>query len=316
MDATKELVHLIRLPFVPANSKVMKRAMDASLVTGDMIRLCRLFQDEEDHRTTVLTSEKDHYCPRYSTQAFSSLKKVVDWSNPSQISLDLEEELGEWLNYPGRFFTIRMFGVVNGRMNFEKISSINKNENGDHLICGLPDSSPYMKACTINFPFAEIVTDHMPSSKTRFVDKDALEHIDLTEVETLLAAMLMREDKLRLHPRIQQQFGTFGENEQMMSMFTTALQAHVSIEFNVDPHVGIQLIRSATSLFPETAKLAHYVKHNRAFEGSLKVGDVAPDIELLSIAGNHTTLWTELEKRLVTGDGVGKPVAILAASFT
>jgi hypothetical protein len=95
------------------------------------------------------------------------------------------------------------------------------------------------------------------------------------------------------------------------------LQAHVCGEFNVDPLVGIQLIRSATSIFPETAKIAHYVRHNRAFKGSLAVGDDAPDVDVLSIDGNRTTLWAELEKHRRTNDvGVDLPIVILAASFT
>lgn len=301
-DTTKELVNLIRLPFVPVTSKVMKKAVDAGLVTGDMICLCRLFQEDEDYRIAVITNENDHYCPRYSTQSFSDL----------EVLSSLHDILDS-----SQFVLCRMFGVVNGRMNFGKISSINRNENGDHLVCVLPDSSYSMESYRIDFPFAEIVTAHMPVAKTSLVDKDTLEHMDLEEVETLLAAMLKREDELRLHHRIQEQFGSFGEHEQRMSMFTTSLQAHVSNEFNVDPQVGIQLIRSATTLFPETAQLAHYVKHNRAFEGPLKVGDLAPDVDLLSITGNCTTLWTELNTRIMTEpDGAEKPVAILAASFT
>ncbi|KAL3799016.1 hypothetical protein HJC23_005155 [Cyclotella cryptica] len=72
-DTTKELINLLRLPFVPVNSKGMRKAVDAGLVTDDMIRLCRLFQEDTDHCATVLNSEKDRYCPRYSTKAYSDL---------------------------------------------------------------------------------------------------------------------------------------------------------------------------------------------------------------------------------------------------
>lgn len=96
------------------------------------------------------------------------------------------------------------------------------------------------------------------------IDVAAFGNLAMEEVEGLLAAMLKREDLLRLHPRIQTEFGSFGDDENKMSHFITALQAHVSKEFNVSPQVGVELIRSATTLFPDTAKLAQYVKHKTA----------------------------------------------------
>jgi len=112
-----------------------------------------------------------------------------------------------------------------------------------------------------------------------------------------------------------------GEDEKEMSRFTTALQSHVATEFNVDPVVGIELIRSASTLFPETAKLAHYVRHNRCFQGDLRPGDEAPDVNLLTLTGQPTTLWTEVDKhRCAPTPGTQgcemKPVVILGASFT
>lgn len=111
-----------------------------------------------------------------------------------------------------------------------------------------------------------------------------------------------------------------------MSNFTTMLQAHVAWEFKVDQRVGIELIRSASSLFPEVAKIAHYVRHNRCFQGSLKPGDVAPDVPLFSLDGNKSTLWTEIDgrqgKTAIVGNNNngaaddGRPVVVLGASYT
>ena len=112
------------------------------------------------------------------------------------------------------------------------------------------------------------------------LNRTSLEQLDVDEAEQLLAKMLRRENALRLHPSVQAEYGRMGEDEFEMTRFTTALQAHVSREFNVDPAVGIELIRSATTLFPETAQLAHYVRHNRCVAGSLCVGDEAPDVLL------------------------------------
>ena len=104
-------------------------------------------------------------------------------------------------------------------------------------------------------------------------------------------------DKLRFHPIVQAAYGQIGEDEMSMVSFTTALQEYVSSKFGVEPSLGIQLIRSAVSLFPESAKnLSHYVHHNRATRGTLQVGDVAPDVNVSTLDGRKSTLWTEVER--------------------
>ncbi|CAB9519913.1 expressed unknown protein [Seminavis robusta] len=208
-----------------------------------------------------------------------------------------------------------MLGAVNGRENFDKIHPIVVDES--RLVCTFPASRSLSVAK--DFPFGSIVMDHMPTAEQRHeekLDRIGLEKLAPEEAKDLLAALLQREDRLRLHPRIQAVFGSIGESEQEMSRFTTALQAHVASEFNVDEVVGVELIRSATTLFPDTAKLAHYVRHNRCFQGDLRVGDRAPDVELLTLAAERSTLWTEIDKRRA---GVGhqlKACVVLGASFT
>jgi len=75
--------------------------------------------------------------------------------------------------------------------------------------------------------------------------------------------------------QVQEAYRLIGDSEGGLSEFTTQIQAHVSREFNVDPKIGIELIRSAVSLFPDDAEIKsipHYVRHNRCFEGNLRAG--------------------------------------------
>jgi hypothetical protein len=216
-----------------------------------------------------------------------------------------------------------MLGTVNGRKNFDKICSVQLSESCDHLICTFPESDISTGALfNISFNFENLETQFMPTEKDKsekLVDQPLLQKLPVESAERLLAAMLRRENELRLHPRVQAAYALIGEDEAEMSSFTTALQAHVAAEFNVDPVVGIELIRSASTLFPETANLAHYVRYNRCFEGSLSVGDEAPDVNLSTLTGEATTLWTEVNERrhsrLCDADGE-KPVVILGASYT
>ena len=64
-DETKELVGLVRLPFVPVDDLVMAKAVERNLVGEDMLRVCRLFQTDGDYRETMMNSEP-FYLPRQS----------------------------------------------------------------------------------------------------------------------------------------------------------------------------------------------------------------------------------------------------------
>jgi hypothetical protein len=56
-DETKELVAHVRLPFVPVNSVVMRKAVEAGLVSKYMLRDCRLFQTNTDYREAVVNTD-------------------------------------------------------------------------------------------------------------------------------------------------------------------------------------------------------------------------------------------------------------------
>lgn len=302
-DETKELLRLVRLPFVPVNSPVMEKATTQNLVNEDLLRICRLFQTDSDCRATMINSEP-MYKPRFSEETKRQL--VVDcrsFQHPRRHN-----------EHPCLRIVARMLGTVNGRHNFHEIDSVRLNPRGDRLQCTF--STQLFTPVDHNVSFGELITDEMPTEEDRkrdYVDISRLEAMEVEEAKILLAAILRRENNLRLHPRVQAVFGSLGEDETAMSQFITALQRHVAREFHVDPIVGTELIRSAATLFPETAKLAHYVRHNRCFEGNLKIGDAAPDVSLLTIGGTRTSLWTELDRH---HDKQEKPVLILGASFT
>ncbi len=73
----------------------------------------------------------------------------------------------------------------------------------------------------------------------------------------MVEAVLRREDELRLHPKVQAVYTLIGdlESEGVPSRFTTALEAHVASELRVDAPLGIDLIRSASVLFPDVAQI-------------------------------------------------------------
>jgi hypothetical protein len=318
-DKTAELISLVRLPFVPTDSPAMLRAVERGLIGEDMLRACRLFQTDADYRRTMINSEV-LYSSRQSESHKDQLQDHLSDLMLTRVTRALESP--PVLDHS--FAILRMLGTVNGRRNFDQIRSIRLSESGDYLLCDSSESEIAVKEILIEpsmaFTFDGLETPSMASTEDKalqFVDSTSLQSKRVEDVEQLLAAMLRRENELRLHPQVQEVYGNIGDDEEEMSRFTTALQAHVASEFNVDTIVGIELIRSASSLFPETAKLAHYVRHNRCFRGSLCAGDEAPDVSLSTLTGETTKLWKEIDaRRSKDGFTDEMPVVILGASFT
>jgi len=131
------------------------------------------------------------------------------------------------------------------------------------------------------------------------------------QIREILIDMLRREDELRLSNPVQAEFGRIGEMHEDFNSFVTAIQSHVSLEFKVDPTVGVELIRSAVSLYPdddEIKSIPHYVRNNRCKEGFLKNGDAPPDCALSDVDGNPLRMSEMLAK--------DRPVVLLGASHT
>jgi hypothetical protein len=312
-EQSKGLVELVRLPFVPVESPSFRQAVEEGLVSDDMRRICNLFQIDGDYRSNILRgirgSSDSSFRPRLGRTNKGILQRarvILDWEDDDRrIVIPI----------------MRMMGVVNGRHGFDKISTIEFDQTSNHLVYTGIQSNAMTRIsprCTDIFNFASICPMNPPTNvdqMVRTMDQSNLSEFTLDEVEKILAKLLRRENEIRLHPAIQAEYGRMKENESEMSHFTTELQRYVCQEFNVDPNMGIELIRSATVLFPETAKLAHYVRYNRCVPGTLCVGDHAPDVCLSSLDSKQTTtLWTAIDP--YRGSCNAKPVLILGASYT
>lgn len=140
---------------------------------------------------------------------------------------------------------------------------------------------------------------------------EKLRELTKPEIREILIDMLRREEELRLCPEVQLNFGKIGEAHEDFNSFVTMLQEHVSLEFKVDPKVGVELIRSAVSLFPEDEELKsvpHYVRHNRCKAGNITAGNPPPDCDVVDLDGNAQRLSDLLAK--------DRPVVLLGASHT
>jgi hypothetical protein len=131
------------------------------------------------------------------------------------------------------------------------------------------------------------------------------------QIRPVLIQLLKREDELRLHPKVQKTYSLIGDDETQLSEFTANLQMYACKEFGLDPKIGIELIRSAVSLFPqdeEIKNIPHYVRHNRCVEGNLRDGDMVPDCRVARLDGTECSLLSLIDTT--------NPVVILAASHT
>jgi hypothetical protein len=143
-------------------------------------------------------------------------------------------------------------------------------------------------------------------------DLKVLQKYTKPEIRTLLADMLARENEMRLSPLSQQCFAKIGERHDLFNKFVTKLQERVCLEFGVDPSVGVELIRSAVSLFPDDKELhqiAHYVKFNRCKRGELRAGDAVADAQVTSVDGSEKLQL----KQLIHND---RPVVLMGGSHT
>jgi len=73
---------------------------------------------------------------------------------------------------------------------------------------------------------------------------------------------------------------------------------------------GLSILRSAHQLYDndEFHQLSLYVRHNRAKQGNLKVGDQSIDIHLLNINGEFVSLLSYCHSN--------RPLLIIAGSYT
>lgn len=140
----------------------------------------------------------------------------------------------------------------------------------------------------------------------------ALQKLNKQQIRSILVDVLRREEELRLSPPCQKAFGKIGEKQEKFNIFTTRLQSQCSLEFLVDPVVGVELIRSAVSLFPEDEEIRtipHYVRHNRCKAGHLQIGDPVAAANLTDMLGLQALQLTDLIQ-------TDRPVVLLGASHS
>jgi len=139
-----------------------------------------------------------------------------------------------------------------------------------------------------------------------------LQKLNKEQIRSILVDVLRREEEMRLSPPCQKEFGQIGETHEKFNIFTTRLQSQCSLEFHVDPTVGVELIRSAVSLFPddeEIKSIPHYVRHNRCRAGHLKPGDPLAPANVSDMSGEQAMQLTDLIQ-------MDRPVVLLGASHT
>lgn len=126
--------------------------------------------------------------------------------------------------------------------------------------------------------------------------------------------MLMREDVLRLADATQRKYSACGDDGGAKERVTSAVQRRVVSEFGLDPAEGLELLRSATALFPddeEVVRSAHWLRYNICAPCPLHVGDVVPDVPLFAAADGART-----SVRALAAAGGGRPTVLACGSHT
>ena len=128
-----------------------------------------------------------------------------------------------------------------------------------------------------------------------------------------MKAMLEHENKLRLSEEYQQALDQLGECEDAeVEALYLELQHKVARQAGLPASVGVKVLRSFQTLFPNDAELQSiplYVKYNRSKQGSLREGDTVPATPLATLNGNVRLLGSHLSSLpnkpqvLVSGSG-------------
>ena len=119
--------------------------------------------------------------------------------------------------------------------------------------------------------------------------------------------MLRREEELRFSSAVQSRF-TIAENSSNSEWMDVAneVQLQVLFEFNyVQTSKSLNELRLAAQSHPE---ISVYIRENRARQGQLSVGDIAPNVQVKSI--NNT------QKNILDYSNADRPLVIIAGSYS
>lgn len=133
--------------------------------------------------------------------------------------------------------------------------------------------------------------------------------------------MLRREDELRLCDATQRRYAARAEDGAWKNSVTISVQRRVCAEFGFDGagvSEGLDLLRSATALFPgdeEIVHAAHWLRHNICAPCPLSVGDVAPDVPLFYARGGRGARMATSVRALAARHRAG-PTVLVVGSHT
>lgn len=137
--------------------------------------------------------------------------------------------------------------------------------------------------------------------------------------EDMLIRMLRREAELRVSPEVQDAMekAEMSVDSEWMDVIDK-LQKRIIVECQASGKDGrvsaicVNDLRQAAQRYPD---IAFWVKYNRAREGTLRVGDAAPDVPLrLAESCQETTLLAAMKKGM--DDSYPKPCVVVAGSLS
>jgi hypothetical protein len=110
--------------------------------------------------------------------------------------------------------------------------------------------------------------------------------------------MLIRENELRLSDEYQQRYNE-AEKTSLTSWLdvTDELQRQIIRECHLDEEMedALLCLRCATQIYPDLNDIPLYVRYNRARDGDLQLGDIAPNVPVVQLDGQETQLFDGLK---------------------
>ncbi|CAF0719577.1 unnamed protein product [Rotaria sp. Silwood1] len=145
---------------------------------------------------------------------------------------------------------------------------------------------------------------HVTSGRATFTYQDLINTNPSTTPKSfipksLLKRMLIRENELRLSDEYQKRYCEAEKISSSSSWLnvTDELQRQIIHEFNLDDEMDDALLclRCATQIYPDLKHIPLYVQYNRARDGDLKIGDIAPNVPVVQLNGQQTQLFDGLK---------------------
>jgi len=126
-----------------------------------------------------------------------------------------------------------------------------------------------------------------------------------------LLQILRKEDKCRHSPELQSQYDEGWAKDGIPSTsIEEKMQANILSEFGIDPKIGLPIFWSYRSIYendPDIREVALYIKYDRSGQGSLRTGDLMPNVKLSNLKGETIPLSLFAKK---------KPLVLIGGSYS